>query len=108
MLKILKKVTIINFTLAKVSYGLFALGIIFNLVSQKFLITGCIPEKHQLSNCMFRGNDISQFLNNLSSIIGVLFIAGCLFTVLFKIFEILTSQYNKTLNKDATNVAPIS
>lgn len=108
MLKILEKITSINFTLAKVSYGLFVLSIIIGFIIHNFVVTGCTDGSFGFDNCMFNGTDVSLEVTKFSWYGILLFVAGCFFTVFFKFFEIVTTQYNKMLNKDSTTVAPIN
>jgi len=93
---LLNKVFQINFTLAKWCYGLFLLGLLVSWVYGYF-ITDCIEGAMSYKNCSFNGRDVSAAVNYYAWLHILLFVAGTIFTVVYKLFELLQKQYNKLL-----------
>jgi hypothetical protein len=108
MLKIGEWIAKVNLAFAKWSYGLFVLSLLMSIVLHNFILTGCTDGSLSYGGCMFMGNDVSYEVTLFSWGSIVLFLAGSVFTVIFKIFEFITAQYKNQLRKDSDSTSHLS
>lgn len=83
----------INFILAKWCYGLFVLSLPLGYILHNYIVTGCSDGAIGYGGCMYKGLDVSTQVNDFAWGTILLFAAGSIFTIIFKVFDIGVSQH---------------
>lgn len=95
MKELIEKLTTIFRSLAIWSFALFAMLLVFDLCIHWFLVTDCVGGSFGYDECTFRGEDVSVELTTMSMVPMAFFVASGVFLVVFKLFEMSSTQYNQ-------------